>query len=122
MVKELKDLLPNFPGPANQTRCFTHILNLVVKSILRQFDVPKMKVGEVLDEALRELANIAGNIELEEAEDRQGNGAENDSEEDDNIEGWIDKRELLTEEEKIELDEAVRPVRLVLTKVFFFSG
>lgn len=41
MVKHLATLVENFPGAANQTRCFTHILNLVAKSILRQFDVAK---------------------------------------------------------------------------------
>jgi len=34
MIAELENLLDEFPGAANQTRCFTHILNLVVKSIL----------------------------------------------------------------------------------------
>ena len=43
MIKELEKLVVNFPGSANQTRCFFHILNLVVKSIIRQFDVPKSK-------------------------------------------------------------------------------
>ncbi|TFK61912.1 hypothetical protein BDN72DRAFT_749645, partial [Pluteus cervinus] len=38
MIEELVNLLDNFPGPANQTRCFTHVLNLVVKSMIKQFD------------------------------------------------------------------------------------
>jgi hypothetical protein len=41
MVEHLATLVENFPGAPNQTRCFTHILNLVAKSILRQFDVAK---------------------------------------------------------------------------------
>ena len=41
MVEHLATLIEDFPGAANQTRCFTHILNLVAKSILRQFDVAK---------------------------------------------------------------------------------
>jgi hypothetical protein len=41
MIEHLSTLIENFPGAANQTRCFTHILNLVAKSILRQFDTPK---------------------------------------------------------------------------------
>jgi len=43
MIEELAVLIDDFPGPANQTRCFLHILNLVVKSIIRQFDLPKKK-------------------------------------------------------------------------------
>ena len=67
MVVELPNPLPDFPGAANQTHCFLHVLNLVVKSILWQFDIPKMN-NEVLDDALDELAKLAGNIEQEEAE------------------------------------------------------
>ncbi len=39
MLAELKYLLPKFRGAVTQSRCFAHIINLVVKSILRQFDV-----------------------------------------------------------------------------------
>jgi hypothetical protein len=49
MIDALAELVIAFPGAANRTRCFTHILNLVVKVILRQFDVPKAKVNEELD-------------------------------------------------------------------------
>ncbi|KAF8964442.1 hypothetical protein BDZ97DRAFT_1624243, partial [Flammula alnicola] len=38
MIDHLATLLAEFPGSANQTRCFTHILNLVAKCIMRQFD------------------------------------------------------------------------------------
>ena len=43
MIEELANLLDDFPGPANQTWCFLHIINLVVKSIIQQFDLPKSK-------------------------------------------------------------------------------
>ena len=43
MVEMLEVLIDDFPGAANQTCCFLHILNLVVKSILKQFDLPKSK-------------------------------------------------------------------------------
>ncbi|TDL29000.1 hypothetical protein BD410DRAFT_702115, partial [Rickenella mellea] len=38
MTTELADLIDAFPGDANRTRCFAHILNLVAKSVIRQFD------------------------------------------------------------------------------------
>ena len=44
------------------------------------------------------------------------NSDENDDD-DDNLEGWIDERGVLTEEERKGLDDSVKPVRLVLTKV-----
>ena len=35
MIDKLADLLDDFPGEANRTRCFTHILNLVAKNIIK---------------------------------------------------------------------------------------
>ena len=40
-----------------------HILNLVSKSILCQFEAPKAKGGKVLDDAARELAAIFDELE-----------------------------------------------------------
>ena len=68
MIEELTNLLDDFPGPANQTQCFLHILNLIVRSIIRQFDLPKSKKASdgadegdpTLDAAMRELLKLAG--------------------------------------------------------------
>ena len=117
MINELTNLLDDFPGPANQTRCFTHILNLVVKSVLRQFDLPKSKGDRILDDGAQELLSLAGNIEFEEDELARRDGKEGEENEDDNVEGWIDERILMTDIELEELDESVEPVHLLLTKV-----
>jgi hypothetical protein len=115
MIDALAGLLVAFPGSANRTRCFTHILNLVVKVILRQFDVPKAKAGEALDAASQALADLAGDIDMEEeAMDGGGDGDDDDVDED---EGWFDPRNGMSQEEREELDDSVRPVRLVLVKV-----
>ncbi|TDL17969.1 hypothetical protein BD410DRAFT_698447, partial [Rickenella mellea] len=50
MTTELTDLINSFPGDANRTCCFAHILNLVAKSIIRQFDVPKKHADMALDQ------------------------------------------------------------------------
>jgi hypothetical protein len=113
MVEELADLLDEFPGAANQTRCFTHVLNLVVKSIIRQFDSPDSKNDKHLDDAANEMLSFAGNIEFEDEELAR---CEEDNE-DDNVEGWIDERTSMTEEELDKLDESVEPLRLLLMKV-----
>ena len=113
MIAELATMIEDFPGAPNQTRCFTHVLNLVVKSILRQFDLPKNKAQEFLDGATEELLALAGDIEQEELE-TQNNGNDDD---DDNLDGWVDERNEMTEEELNELDAAVEPVCFVLTKV-----
>jgi hypothetical protein len=122
MVEELAYLLDDFPGPANQTRCFLHILNLVVKSIIRQFDLPKSKKkldnedenDPILEAATAELLKLAGDIDLEE----QIIAATVDDEEaEDNDEGWVDEHEGMTRDELKELAASVQPVRLLLTKV-----
>jgi hypothetical protein len=122
MVECLEVLIDDFPGAANQTRCFLHILNLVVKSILKQFDLPTRKkknpsgndddqIDEIIDQASKELLQLAGDVVME------GELMVNDDEEDDNEEGWIDEREEMTEDELKELSASVAPVRLLLTKV-----
>ena len=120
MIEELADLLNSFPGAANQTRCFTHVLNLVAKSIIKQFDVPKAQADRTLDEAAEALATLAVDLDMEEAISRttQDDNEPDDSERgDDNIEGWVDLRDELSEEDKKVLDEILRPIRLVLVKV-----
>jgi hypothetical protein len=67
MINELAIQLNDFPGSVSQVWCFAHILNLVVKSIMRQFNVPEKKKGEVADKATLELQKLAGDIEGEES-------------------------------------------------------
>ncbi|KAG1734376.1 uncharacterized protein EDB91DRAFT_1037205, partial [Suillus paluster] len=38
LVAELATILPKFGGETNWSRCFLHIVNLVAKSLLREFD------------------------------------------------------------------------------------
>ena len=115
MIDELAELLEEFPGVANRTRCFTHILNLVAKSVMKQFDLPKAKAGEALDAAAQALTNLAGDIEGEEL--AMGSDLIGDEDEDDNNEGLADVRDGMSEEEIVALDATLQPVRLVLVKV-----
>jgi hypothetical protein len=74
MIEELSELLHDFPGEANRTRCFTHILNLVAKSIIKQFDVPKARANEALealDDAAKELAALAVDVDVKEQISRE---------------------------------------------------
>jgi hypothetical protein len=119
MIEEIAYLLDDFPGPANQTRCFLHILNLVVKSVIQQFDLPKSKKkpdddDPILDAATIELLKLAGDIDIEE---QITVSAGEDEVADDDVEGWVDEREDMTEDELKELADSVQPVRLLLTKV-----
>ena len=119
MINELSKLLDNFPGAANHTRCFTHTLNLVSKSILKQFNLPKAEADDALDAAAQALADLAGDIEVEEK--LMGNDLVEDDEDDDNSEGLADIRGEMSAEEVVELDESLWPVQLVLVKVISVS-
>jgi hypothetical protein len=103
MIDHLVTLLENYPGRANRTRCFTHILNLVAKCIMRQFDEPKRKkVGERDDMEVDEPDNLAAALDdlEEELEDEENEGS-----------GWeYDMRIDLTNEDIEELEESVKPV------------
>jgi hypothetical protein len=105
MVEALKDLLVVFPGESNRTRCFDHIINLIAKSIIRQFDVSKA-TGKSPDEALPRVLQ-----ELTAAEHNEG-----DDSDDDNADGWVDERAEMTELEQKDLDDDVQPVQQVLVK------
>ena len=115
MIVELSKSLPNFPGLANRSRCFTHVLNLVVKSIMRQFDVPKAQENGAMDEAAKELAAT-----LEDEELSSWASVTEGSEDDDDVDGWIDERDDMTEDERNDLIEDVEPVRLMLVKVSLY--
>ena len=117
MIEELADLLDDFPGEANRTRCFTHILDLVAKSIIKQFDILKAHANEVLDDAAKELAALAVDLDIEERishEDPSGDG-EDDADEDNNVDGWADVCDGLLSREREVLDESLQPVHLVLS-------
>ena len=66
MVDKLAIQLNDFYGSVSRVHCFAHILNLVVKSIMHQFDVPDKKKEAIADEATWELHKLAGDIEHEE--------------------------------------------------------
>ena len=118
MIDHLATLLEAFPGSANRTRCFTHILNLVAKCIMKQFDAPKKKKndGDDSDDEDDGTANLQ--VAFDELEDELEDEGIN---EDGN--GWeFDMRIELSEKEIEELEETVQPVRRVLTKVNCLSN
>ena len=114
MIDELADLLDKFSEKANQTCCFLHIINLVAKSVIRQFDIAKGKAGEALDEATDTLHTLAKGIDFE---DLEMQGEQNDNDIDDNVEGWVDERNALSTADCNALDASICPVKLVLIKV-----
>ena len=115
MIEELQVCVPEFAGSVSHTCCFLHIVNLIAKLLLRQFDAKKMMV-----EGDRELAELRRELADEEAT-FQGRmvGADDDEavEEVDNDEGWVDEMDNLTDKEKEDLERSIRLVKLALVKV-----
>jgi len=117
MTVKLMDLICNFPGEANSTRCFAHIINLMAKILLRKFDVCNKKADSALDKAEKILLELAEGIDLEEFHIRVV--VQVDGEDDDDIDGLIDEVAKLSDNEQDRL--SIRPVKLTLVKVIFNS-
>ncbi|KAG2041384.1 hypothetical protein BDR03DRAFT_809943, partial [Suillus americanus] len=50
MVDKLAMLVPKFAGEVSHTRCFLHTMNLVAKSLIREFDVSKKDAEHAWDQ------------------------------------------------------------------------
>jgi hypothetical protein len=123
MIQELVELLQDFGGEANHTRCFLHIINLVAKMLIKQFDVPCKKADAALDEAEQELEDelqeLAEGMELEEMITIAENAAgDRDDDENDDIDDVVADLNVLMEEDGGRLGKHVQPIRLVLVKVW----
>jgi hypothetical protein len=124
MIAELAKVVPNF-SEVGHTQCFLHIVNLVTKSIIRQFDTEKKLADKRLDEAeaaeQQESRSLVDDIALETLEEAMGqcgiNAVDVGYETDDDIEGWVDEMRLLLPSERERDKENIRPVTLVLVKV-----
>ena len=99
MVESLATIMSNFPGEANRARCLAHIVNLVAKIILRQFDEPrkkKKKTDDVLDML---TGNDGGNdggteqITVDEKAEKIVDDEEESDEFDDKMDRELDKEE-----------------------------
>jgi hypothetical protein len=75
-------------------------------------------VGDCKD--LKELATLAVDLDIEEQISCEGQLGEGDDENDDNnLNGWSDVCDELSDEERRALDESLQPVRLVLAKASY---
>ena len=118
MIEELANLLPNFPGSPNRCHCFLHVVNLIAKSLLKQFEVPnKTSADAALDRVERELVDLASGIDMEEIETVAELGAGGDTEGNDDVEGWVDETLEMSAAEREALRENILRVHLVLVKV-----
>jgi hypothetical protein len=121
MVEELETRLTKF-STVNRTRCFAHILNLVAKSLLKQFDVkPSKKKDNDLSDDEKSLLDMAKDIEVEEhtmAQEKDTNDEEIEHNDDDH--GWINEVNVLTPKEREKLEASIRPIKKMLVKVRYY--
>ena len=120
MINELGDLIELFPRDANCAWCFNHIITLVTKSAIHQFNVPKGQANVVLDEAERELRDLAEGINIEDEMTQGEWEIPGDDDDEENGDGWVDEVATLLIADGEELEVNVRPIRLVLVKVSRF--
>jgi hypothetical protein len=124
MVAELEDLVPGF-SRVNHTRCFLHVNNLVARTLVRQFDIPKAtatangNLDDENDDPDEEIRNLAGDIDLEERQTREAllEDADEEIEPDDMTDEWVDEMAALSQAEREKLQASIRPLRMILVKV-----
>jgi hypothetical protein len=127
MVTELAGSLPNWDA-SKRTRCFAHIINLVAKSLLKQFDVitgKKPAEGEKesaemdISDDEREFQELAAGLDEEERQmlEELDDADDDDMEGDDDDIGWVDELADMNERDREDLLKKIKPVSWVLFKV-----
>lgn len=115
MIAELELSLEDF-SDINRTCCFMHIINIVAKSFLKQFDAEKKcgagnaNVDDIdLDELVKEV----------EIDKSQAVNDTSDEEDNDDLDGWVVELEELSDEKWKKLLECIKPIKCVLFKVSY---
>jgi hypothetical protein len=119
LTTELADLVAHFGGPTSRTRCFLHVINLVAKSLIKQFDLPKDIATDALQSPNSEMARDASS--KNEATIAENGDGDPDAEDADNEDGWVDEINQLTAHERTAFETNIRPIRLMLAKVSWNS-
>ncbi|KAF8550526.1 hypothetical protein OG21DRAFT_397980 [Imleria badia] len=126
MVNKLSDRIPSFGGATSHTWCFLHVVNLVAKSFIHQFDVSKKEADAALNgggprEAAEALAELSAEVENEDGmasgEIEQRNPDGDGETEIDNDDGWTDEVGLMGEDEREEFTLTILPIKLALAKI-----
>ena len=110
MIDALKHSLDDYPGDANHAHCFNHVIMLMAKQMMQQFDVAKGGADVALDKAEKELRDLVAGMDIEEML-MKAKQDENKEDQDDEMEDGM------SPEECEELDVNMHLVRLVLVEV-----
>ena len=132
MINSLTNIISHFPGAANRARCTAHIVNLVSKIILQQFDARKktkgpkkksVKVDNEINDMIMDNEPTNG-AELEDKDDldREEQDVADDKEDGmgNNIAADLEEIEEAMKEEIAEVVKKVKPIWRILFKVCFY--
>ena len=125
MVTHLAEIRSEFEGTFHHTRCFAHVVQIVARSFIGQFDVKAIKAEEIdtiVDADVRALVQLAEGADKEEQETREKSDVETTGESMMDTETeWVDEVATLTDEEREEFEAKVRPIKMTLVKVSLCS-
>ena len=115
MIRELARLVPTFEGEVSHTHCFLHVINLVSKSLIHQFDTHGSQTDvddeqELMDEP--DVEDLPSNATAADESDDVNEDAATD-----NDDGFVDEVEKMDEAEKELHTCTIKPVKVVLVKV-----
>ena len=97
MMVKMGKMLVGFGGLTACVWCFTHVVSLVVKTVLKVFDLPHKKLLNALPKAIKKLA--ADKLEVEVGEGKN------------NVDGMEDIYEMLGAAERGEMVEKILSVQ-----------
>ena len=107
----------SFRGPQTRVWCFVHVLNLVAKTLLVQFD-SNMKNKPAKPAQVEDESGEDDNEDWEEIEDDEDEGVRPNLKAHQGVDdAWVNECEDMTPEERMNHDKAVAPVKGVLWKV-----
>ena len=115
MVAELAHRLPEY-SVVNHSRCFLHIINLVAKSVVKQFD-EAAQVAAAIDVEVEDEVEPGGNADDDVEEEDDSDPEMENTDPGDPEKDWVDEHLYLGQEERVTLNEVTHPVRHVLSKV-----
>lgn len=115
MIRYLEEMVESFCGHRTHARCFNHIVALIAKRMICQFDVNKTDGDIALDEAEQALWDLAEGIDLEEHQTQRELDVDDDDNVD-NVEG-LEGLNLIPGPTRDELERSTRPVKFALVKV-----
>lgn len=122
MIDALEQAIPSFDGDRARGRCFAHTINLIVKSILREFESKKKHGLATNDSGIEIPDTVHDDSGVEIVDANESGGGEFKGGDADDFGDWRDERSAMTKTELERLDSSVQPLQGMLGKVSNLVG